>query len=58
MGAGSLNLVQVVLDAFDIVDVIGCQRREADDGVHGRTDVMAHVGEEQTLCLVCAIGAL
>ena len=32
------------------------QFRQADDGVHGRTDLMAHVGQETALGLSCRLG--
>lgn len=46
------DLLQVLLDLGLVVDVRGGKRRKADDGVHGRPDVVRHVVEEARLCLV------
>ena len=38
---------------FDVfIHDIETENRHADDGIHRRPDIMAHVGKEFTLCLV------
>ena len=52
MVTGGEDLGQVVLHFLLIVNV-GCgQSRETDNGVHGSTDIMGHVGKEGALCFV------
>ena len=53
MLAGGGDLLQVVQHLLTVVDVGRGQRREADDGVHRRADVVAHVEEELPLGAVC-----
>ena len=45
--AGSADLRQVILHQLRVVYVRLRQRREADDGVHGRADVVGHVVQER-----------
>ena len=51
--AGGGDLLQVVQHLLAVVDVGRGQRREADDGVHRRADVVAHVEEELPFGAVC-----
>ena len=53
---GCLNLVQVVPGQFLVIEVFLEQVREPHDGIHGRTDVMAHVEEKVRLGLVGCLG--
>ena len=50
--AGLGDLAQAVAHALWVVDVGGGDGGHADDAVHGRADVVAHVGEEVRLGLV------
>ena len=56
---------QVLCRGLDLADVVvlarrqvglECQVAHADDGVHGRADLVAHVGQEITLGLRSALG--
>ena len=52
--AGRLNLPEVVLPSPRVLLMLSQQVREPDDGIHGRTYVMAHVEEETRLgCIGC-----
>ena len=53
MLAGGGDLFQVVQHLLAVVNVGRGQRREADDGVHRRADIVAHVEEELPLGAVC-----
>ncbi len=52
MLAGKRDFPQAVLHLLCIADIRGGNCRHADDGIHRRPDIMAHVGKEFTLCLV------
>ena len=49
MPGGQADLLQAVLQPLAVVQVGLGQRGHADDGVHGRADVVAHGGEELAL---------
>ena len=53
MLAGGGDLFQVVQHLFLMVDVGRSQRGEANDGVHGGTDIVAHIEQELPLGTVC-----
>ena len=53
MLAGGRDLFQVVQHLFLIVDMGRSQRSEADDGVHGGADIVAHIEQELPLRTVC-----
>ena len=48
--AGSFDLIHVIRDLGRVFFFFG-QRRIAHDGVHGRADIVAHIGKERTLGL-------
>ena len=50
------DFLQIVSHRLLVVDVRGSQRSEADDGIHGRTYVMAHAVEEGRLGLIGMVG--
>ena len=52
MAAGKLNFPKAVLHLGHVVQMCLCDGRHADDGIHRRPDIMAHVGEELALCTV------
>ena len=52
MVAGGKDLVQIVPHPFLILHIAGCQCGKSDNGVHGRADIMRHIGEE------CALGTV
>ena len=52
MVAGGQDLAQIVLDLVLVVNAADRQCGEADDGIHGRADIVRHVGKEGTLCPV------
>ena len=54
--AGGHDLPQILPHPLPLVDVLEGQGGEADDGVHGGADVMAHVGEEGALGDVGPLG--
>ena len=56
VGAGGLDLAQVLLNPLGLVDAAGGQGGEAHDGVHGRADVVGHVGEEGALGGIRLVG--
>ena len=58
MPAGEGDLFQAVLHLLAVVDVGRGDGRHAHDGVHGRADVVGHVGEEFALGLVGPDGLL
>ena len=58
MRARCLDLVQVLAHLLALVHVVVGQRGEAHDGVHGRADVVGHVGQERALGLAGAVGAV
>ena len=53
MLAGGRNLFQVVQYLFFIINMGRSQRGEANDGVHGGTDIVAHIEQELPLGPVC-----
>ena len=53
MLAGCGDLFEVVQHLFPIVDMGRSQRSEADDGVHGGADIVAHIEQELPLGAVC-----
>ena len=53
MLAGGGDLFEVVQHLFPIVDMGRSQRGEADDGVHGGADIVAHIEQELPLGAVC-----
>ena len=52
MGAGGSDFVQVIPLLFLIPNVQLRQLSHPYDGIHGRTDIMAHAGKEVALCLI------
>ena len=56
VGAGGLDLAQVLLNPFGLIDAAGGQSGKAHDGVHGRADVVGHVGEEGALGGIRLVG--
>ena len=50
MLAGKTDFAQTGLDAFRIVQMCAGNRGHADDGIHRRADIVAHIGQELTLC--------
>ena len=50
--AGRQNFGQVVFHFLPVVNVGYRQRRETDDCVHRRADIMGHVGKEGALCFI------
>ena len=53
MLAGGRDLFQVVQHLFLIINMGRSQRGEADDGVHGGADIVAHIEQELPLGAVC-----
>ena len=53
---GVFQLVQVVCQFVRLPKLVFHQRGNADDGVHGRADVMAHIGKEIGFCLAGLFG--
>ena len=49
MLAGNGYLFQIVLYLTAVVDVRLRQRGEADDGIHGRSDIVGHIKQELPL---------
>ena len=49
MVAGGQDLAQIVLDLVLVVNAADRQCGEADDGIHGRADIVRHIGKEGTL---------
>ena len=49
MVAGGKDLAQIVLDLVLVVDAADRQCGEADDGIHGRADIVRHIGKEGAL---------
>ncbi len=47
--AGMLKLLDIVIHLLFVVDVAFHQLRKADDGIHGGTDIVGHIGEEAAL---------
>ena len=56
VGAGGLDLAQVLLNPFGLIDAAGGQSGKAHDSVHGRADVVGHVGEEGALGGIRLVG--
>ena len=56
MVARGHDLFQILLHLILSVDMGDGQSREADNGIHGRADIMRHVGEEHRLCLAGLVG--
>lgn len=54
--AGGADLPQILIDKLLVVQVRVRQGGEADDGVHGRPDVVGHAVEELGLCPVGMLG--
>ena len=55
---GAFQLAQMLGQLFRLVQLVFHQGGNADDGVHGGTDVVAHVGEEVRLGLAGALCGL
>ena len=51
MPAGKADLLEALQDTAPVVQVGGGDGRHADDGIHGRADVVAHVGEKLARCV-------
>ena len=58
MVSGIQDLVQAVLHSFFIIDMFECDPREAQNSVHGRPDIVGHIGQEQALGPVRVPGPL
>ena len=58
MGAGGCDFVQVIPLLFLIPYMQLRQLGHPYDGIHGRTDIMAHAGKEVALCLICLLRLL
>ena len=56
--AGVFQLVQMFGQLFRLVQLVFHQSGNADDGVHGGADIVAHVGKEVRLSLAGALGGL
>ena len=56
--AGIFQLVQMFGQLFRLVQLVFHQSGNADDGVHGGADIVAHVGKEVRLGLAGALGGL
>ncbi len=52
MLAGYRNFAQVFLHPVRVIGIGHCQRRHAYNGVHRRTDVVAHAGKKVLLCSI------
>ena len=57
VGAGH-NLLQIILQQTLVIEMHRRQRGEADDGVHGRANIMGHAVEEGGLGFVGMLGSL
>ena len=55
---GAFQLTQMLGQLFRLMQLVFHQDGNADDGVHGGADVVAHVGEEVRLSLAGALGSL
>ena len=53
---GRLKFIEVLQNGFGVVDVLADDIREANDGIHRRTDIMAHAEEEIGLGFVGRFG--
>ena len=59
MAAAGVNGIEMLAALFHGLGVAAPQNvGEAEDGVHGRADLVAHVGQEIALRLVCGLGRL
>ena len=56
MVAGSKGLGQIILHPLLVVNIADRQCGKADDGVHGGTDVVGHIGKEGALGAVGSLG--
>ena len=45
------DLLEIFLHLLLLVYMGNCQRRKAHNGIHGRADIMGHIGQKQTLSL-------
>ncbi|GFI65662.1 hypothetical protein IMSAG185_01265 [Lachnospiraceae bacterium] len=58
MPAGYGDLFQGIRHLFPVVDMAGGNGRHADDGIHGRADIMAHTGEKIRLGSIGSVGGI
>ena len=57
MLTGNSNFAEIILNLFLIVDMGSSKRREADNSVHRRTDIMGHIIQEGRFGTVCLLGS-
>ena len=48
------DFFKTVVYLLFIIHVCACDRRHADNGVHGRANVVRHIGQEFAFCRICA----
>ena len=53
MIAGIQDLAQGITDTFRIFNMVERNTGKAQDRVHGRADIVGHIGQEKALCVVC-----
>ena len=58
MIAGQHDLAQAIAHTIGVVQVVQRDGREARDGVHGRAEVVGHVGEEGRFRLARMLGQI
>ena len=58
MFAGQRDFPQTLNDLVPVIDVCGRDGSHADNRVHGRADIVAHVGEKFTLGFICSLRLL
>ena len=58
MVAGQHDLAQAVAHAISVVQVVQRDGREARDGIHGRAEIVGHVGEEGRFRLARMLGQI
>ncbi len=55
MVAGCHDFLQILLHLFPVIDMGNGKSRKSHNGIHGRPDIMRHIGQEDTLCLTCPV---
>ncbi len=58
MFAGTCHLRQAIRHPFFVVQMSCRNGRHSDNGIHGSSDIMAHVGKEIRFRLICPVSGL